>query len=57
VENTQGNAIATGHKAGHRQTTEPRNSLHYADLLNDNENVKALEKSISGIFAQQIEPY
>lgn len=29
----------------------------YADLLNDNENVKALEKSISEIFAQQVEPY
>jgi hypothetical protein len=29
----------------------------YADLLNDNENIKALEKSISAIFAQQVEPY
>jgi len=29
----------------------------YADLLNDNENVKALEKSISEIFAQKVEPY
>lgn len=29
----------------------------YADLLNDNENVKALEKSISEIFARQVEPY
>jgi hypothetical protein len=29
----------------------------YADLLNDNENVKALEKSISEVFAQQVEPY
>lgn len=29
----------------------------YADLQNDNENVKALEKSISEVFAKQVEPY
>ena len=29
----------------------------YADLLNDSENVKALERSISEVFAQQVEPY
>lgn len=29
----------------------------YADLLNDNENVKALEKSISEVFEKQVEPY
>ena len=29
----------------------------YADLMNDNENLKALEKSVSEIFAQQVEPY
>ncbi|MET1257590.1 hypothetical protein [Aliikangiella maris] len=29
----------------------------YADLLNDNENVKALEKSISEVFAKEVEPY
>ncbi len=29
----------------------------YADLLNDNENIKALEKSISELFAQQVEQY
>ncbi|VAW70407.1 hypothetical protein MNBD_GAMMA09-3688 [hydrothermal vent metagenome] len=29
----------------------------YADLLNDNENIKALEKSISEVFAKQVEPY
>lgn len=29
----------------------------YADLLNDNENIKALEKSISDVFAKEVEPY
>lgn len=29
----------------------------YADLLNDNENIKALEKSISEQFAKEVEPY
>ena len=29
----------------------------YADLLNENENVKALEMSISEVFAKQVEPY
>ena len=29
----------------------------YADLLNDNESIKALEKTISQIFADQVEPY
>ena len=29
----------------------------YADLLNDNESVKALEKSISELFASQVGPY
>ena len=29
----------------------------YADLLNDNESIKALEKSISEIFKNQVEPY
>lgn len=29
----------------------------YADLLNDNENIKALEKAITDIFSKQIEPY
>ncbi len=29
----------------------------YADLLNDNENIKALEKSISEVFAKEVEPY
>lgn len=28
-----------------------------ADLLNDNENIKTLEKSISEIFAKEVEPY
>ena len=29
----------------------------YADLLNDNERIKALEKSISEAFTKQVGPY
>ncbi len=29
----------------------------YADLQNDNESIKAIEKSISEIFAKEVEPY
>lgn len=29
----------------------------YADLQNDNESIKAIEKSISDIFAKEVEPY